>query len=85
MYIVRGDDHLCHIFLSYLFMAIVLLCIQDCYMYLQLYAELYHCVVLIRWLVLPLGSSSLHLWDGLIMYFDHRMTPLTSHIRGHLL
>ena len=33
----------------------------------------------------PLGSSSLHFWDGLIMYFGHRMTPLTSHIRGHLL
>ena len=28
---------------SCLFMAIVLLCIRNCYMYLQLYAELYHC------------------------------------------
>ena len=45
---------------SCLFMAIVLLCIRDCYMYLQLCAELYHCIVLIGWLVLPLGSSSLH-------------------------
>ena len=54
-------------------------------MYLQLYAELYHCIVLIGWMVLPLGSSSLHFWDGLIMYFGHCMTPLTSHIRGHLL
>ena len=34
---------------------------------------------------IPLGSSSLHFWDGLIMYFGHRMTPMTSHIRGHLL
>ena len=34
---------------------------------------------------LPLGSSSLHFCDGLTMYFGHRMTPLTSHIRGHLL
>ena len=34
-------------FLSCLFMAIVLLCIQDCYMYLHLYAELYHCTILI--------------------------------------
>ena len=32
---------------SCLFMAIVLLCIRDCYMYLQLYAELYHCTMLI--------------------------------------
>ena len=84
MYIVRGDDHTCYI-VSCLFMAIVLLCIRDCYIYLQLCAKLYHCIVLIGWLVLPLGSSSLHFWDGLIMYFGHCMTPLTSHIRGHLL
>ena len=85
MYIVRGDDHLCDILLACLFMAIVLLCIQDCYMYLQLYAELYHCIVLIGWLTLPLRSSSLHFCDGIIMYLGHRMTPLTSHTRGHLL
>ena len=84
MYIVHVNDHICHI-VSCLFMAIVLLCIRDCYIYLQLCAELYHCIALIGWLVLPLGSSSLHFWDGLIMYFGHRMTPLTSHIKGHLL
>ena len=39
----------------------------------------------IGWLVLPPGSSSLHFWDGLVMYFNNRITPLTSHIRGHLL
>ena len=39
----------------------------------------------VRWLVLPPGSSSLHFEDGIIMYFGHRITPLTSHIRGHLL
>ena len=39
-----------------LFMAIVLLCIRDCYIYLQLYAELYHCTILIGWLVFHLGS-----------------------------
>ena len=42
--------HLCY-HVSCLFMAIVLLCIWDCYMYLQLYAELYHCIMLIGWLV----------------------------------
>ena len=42
-------------FVSCLFVAIVLLCIQDCYMYLQLYAELYHCTMLIGWLVFHLG------------------------------
>ena len=36
----------------------------------------------IGWLVLPPGSSSLHFWDGLIMYFIHHITPMTSHIRG---
>ena len=41
---------------SCLFMAIILLCIQDCYMYLQLCAELYYCTMLIRWLVFHLGS-----------------------------
>ena len=71
--------------ISCLFMAIILLCIRDCYIYLQLCAEFDHCIVLIGWLVLPLGSSSLHFWDGLIMYFSHRVTPLTSHIRGNLL
>ena len=72
-------------FVSCLFMAIVLLCIRDCCIYLQLCAELYHCIVLIGWLVLPLGSSSLHFSYGIIMYFGHSMTPLTSHIRGQLL
>ena len=72
-------------FVSCLFMAIILLCIRDCYIYLQLCAELYHCIVLIGWLVLPLGSSSLHFWNGIIMYFGHCVTPMTSHIRGHLL
>ena len=72
-------------FVSCLFMAIVLLCIWDCYIYLQLCAEFDYCIVLIGWLVLPLDSSSLHFQYGLIMYFGHRMTPLTSHIRRHLL
>ena len=42
--------------ISCLFMAIVLLCIRDCYMYLQLCVELYHCTMLIGWLVFHLGS-----------------------------
>ena len=64
MYIVRGNDHLCDIlyhayswplysYVSFLFMAIVL---WDCYMYLQLCAEFYHCTMLIGWLVFHLGS-----------------------------
>ena len=70
---------------SCLFMAIVLLCIRDCYMYLQ-YVQ--NCIIVLCWLggwSSIWDPSSLHLWDGLIMYFGHRMNPLTSHIRGHLL
>ena len=72
-------------FVSCLFMAIVLLCIWDYYIYLQWCAEFDDYIVLIGWLVHPLGSSSLQFWDGHIIYFVHRITPLTSHIRGHLL
>ena len=54
IYIVRGNGHICCI-VSFLFMAIVLLCIRDCYMYLQLCAKLYHCTMLIGWLVFHLG------------------------------
>ena len=35
------------LFMSCLFMAIVLLCIRDCYIYLHLCAEFDHCIVLI--------------------------------------
>ena len=34
---------------------------------------------------LPFDPLSLHFWDGLIMYFGHRITPLISYIRGNLL
>ena len=38
-----------------------------------------YCIV--GWLVLPPGSSSLHFWDGLVMYFGHRIT-LWPHTLG---
>ena len=41
---------------SCLFMAIVLLCIRDYRMYVQLCTELCHCTMLIGWLVFHLGS-----------------------------
>ena len=75
MYIVRGDDHLCDILYHayswplYSYVSGTAICICS---YMQ------SCII-------PLGSSSLHFWDGLIMYSGHRMTPMTSHIRGHLL
>ena len=46
------------------------------------------CIIVLCWLggwSSIWDPSSLHFWDGLIMYFGHRVTPLTSHIRGHLL
>ena len=41
---------------SCLFMAIVLLCIRDCYLYSQLCVELYHCTILIGCMVFHLAS-----------------------------
>ena len=68
--------------ISCLFMAIVLLCIRDCYIYLQLCAKFDHCIVLLDgWffhLVLHHYTSRM---DS-IMYFGHHVSPLTSHIRG---
>ena len=83
IYIVRGNEHTCHILYhayswplySYVSGTAVCTCshMQRCL----------YCIV--GWMLLPPGSSSLHFWDGLIMYFFHHITPLTSHIRGHLL
>ena len=66
VYLHHGDSDLCILYVamttsmcyhvSCLFMAIVLLCTRDCYMYLQLYAELYYGIMLIGWLVFHLGT-----------------------------
>ena len=52
IYIVRGEWPHMSYFVSCLFMAIVLLCIWDCHMYLQSYAKIF---VLYCWMV---GSST---------------------------
>ena len=83
IYILCGDDHTCHILYHayswplYSYVSGTAGCICS---HMQIY--LYYTG---GWLFLPPGSSSLHFWDGLIMYFGHRITPLTSRIRGHLL
>ena len=70
--------------ISCLFMAIVLLCIWDYYIFVVTCIDWsLYCTK--EWLVLPPRSSLLHFWDGLYMYFGHHVTPLASHIRGHLL
>ena len=83
--IVRGDDHICVIMFHayswplYSYVSGTAICICS---YMQ------SCIMVLCWL----GGwssiwvpSSLHFWDGLIMYFGHRITPLISYIRGHLL
>ena len=85
MYIVRGDDHISVIMFHayswplYSYVSGTAICICS---YMQ------SCIMVLCWL----GGwssiwvpSSLHFWDGLIMYFGHHITPLTSYIRGHLL
>ena len=85
MCIVRGDDQLCDILYhaysltlySYVFGTAICIC-----SYVQ------SCIIVLCWLggwSSIWDSSALHFWDGLIMYFSHGMTPLNSHIRGHLL
>ena len=70
--------------ISCLFMAIVLLCIRDCSMYLQSYAEIYYCTD--KWLVLPPRSSLLHFWDGFYNVFWPSYYPSDlTHQGGHLL
>ena len=72
-------------FVSCLFMAIVLLCIRDCYIYFQLCVEFDYCIVLLDgWffhLVLHHSTSRM----DFILYSIHHVTHLTSHIRGHML
>ena len=70
---------------SCLFMAIVLLCIRTA---ICTCSYMQSSIIVLCWLggwSSIWDPSSLHFWDGLIMYFGHCMTPLTSHIRGHLL
>ena len=71
--------------ISCLFMAIVLLSIRDCYMYLQWHAEIVHCIVLMSGWFFYLGLNYSTYGMDFIMYFGHHVTPLTSHIRGNLL
>ena len=82
MYIVRRDDHICDImYYAYswpLYSYVSRTAICTC-SYMQI------CIIVLCWLggwSSIWDPSSRHFWDGLIMYFGHRMTPLTSHIRG---
>ena len=71
--------------ISCLFMAIVLLRIQDFYMYLQSHTEIDYCIVLMSGWFFHLGLHYSTSMMDFIIYFGHHVTPMTSHIRGHLL
>ena len=71
MYIVHGDDHLCEILYHayswplYSYVSGTTICICS---YVQ------SCIIVLCWLggwSSIWNPSSLHFWDGLIMYFDH--------------
>ena len=74
-YIVRGNDHTCHILYimpihghcTLMYLGLLYVFAVICRYWLLYYTN--------GWLVLPLGSSSLHFWDGLIMYFGDSITP----------
>ena len=66
------------LYISCLFMAIVFLFIQDCYMYLLSHVEIEYCIIMMSGWFFHLGLH--YSTFGLdIMYFNH------PHIRGNLL
>jgi len=95
VYLHHGDSDLCILYVA--MTTYVLSCIMPIHghctlMYpglLDVFADyMQSCIMVLCWL----GGwssiwvpSSLPSWDGLIMYFGHRITPLISYIRGHLL
>ena len=83
LYVVMTTHDIC---LLCLFMAIVLICIRNFYVYFISavrcrYLSLYYTD---EWLVLPPGSTLLHFWDY-YNAFRPSCIALTSHIRGLLL
>ena len=85
LYIVCGDDHTCHILYI---MPIHGHCTLMYPGLLYAFAIAWRDWLLYYtdgWLVLPPGSSSLHFWDGFYNVFRPSFSPLTSHIRGHIL
>ena len=81
LYVVMTTHDIC---ISCLFMAIVLLCIWDCYMYI--YSHKTRFIIVLYWWVD--GSSTwvslLHFWDGYNLFWPS-CYPCDLNIRGHLL
>ena len=78
LYIVRCDDHTCHNlyimpihgYCTLMYPGLLYVFAVMCRVWLWYYT--------IGWMIFPLGSSSLHFWDGFIMYFNI-MLPLWPH------
>ena len=84
LYIVRGDYHTWNLYIMPIHGHCTLMYPGLLYVYLQSYLEIYHCIVLMSGWFFHLGLH--YSTSGMdIMYFGHHVTPLTSHIRGHLL
>ena len=84
LYIVHGNDHTCHsLYIMTIHGHCTLMYLR--LLYLQPYAEIDHCIVLMSGRFFHLGLHYFTSGMDYIMYFGHHVTPLTSHIRGHLL
>ena len=85
MYIVRGDDHIClscfmpiHGHCTLMYPGLLCVCAVVCRVVLLYYVDW---VAGLPFLYLHHFTSGM----DFIMYFGHRITPLISYIRGHLL
>ena len=85
MYIVRGDDHLCDILYHAYSWPLYSYVSPDCYMYLQLWEELYYCTMLIAWMVFHLGSFITPLLGWTYNVFRPSYDPFDLTHWGHLL
>ena len=82
LYIVRGDDHIWHLYIMPIHGHCTLMYPGLLYVYLQSYADIYHCILLMSGWFFHLGIDySTSRMD--IMYFGHHVTTLgRSHLYG---
>ena len=84
LYIVHGDDHTWHLYIMPIDGHCTLMYMRLLHVYLHSHAEIEHFIVLMSGWFFHLGLH--YSTFGMdIMYFSHHVSPLTSHIRGHLL
>ena len=84
LYIVRGDDHTWNLYIMPIHGHCTLMYSVLLFVYLKSYAQIDHCIVLMSGWFFHLGLH--YSTSGMdIMYFSHHVTPMTSHIRRHML